>query len=366
MDSPRIIISGGGTGGHIYPAIAIANAIKEITPKAEILFVGAKGRMEMEKVPEAGYAIEGLDIAGLQRKLTLKNLSFPFKVLKSLAQASAIVKNFKPNAVVGVGGYASGPLVFSAARRGVPAVLQEQNSYAGLTNKILSKYVQKICVAYPHMQQYFPASKIQFTGNPVRQDISKLENKRTEALTHFSFSPDKPVLLILGGSLGARTLNESLLADWRKLEDNGVQVIWQCGKFYYEDLKAKLTDQLSASIKLVPFIKEMPLAYAAANVVISRAGALSISELCLAAKPAILVPSPNVAEDHQTKNAMALVKADAAILIKDSEAGAKLIDRVIDLIEDKQGQKKLSENIMKLGKPQAAQEIAHQILALAT
>jgi UDP-N-acetylglucosamine--N-acetylmuramyl-(pentapeptide) pyrophosphoryl-undecaprenol N-acetylglucosamine transferase len=255
VDSPRIIISGGGTGGHIYPAIAIANAIKEITPKAEILFVGAKGRMEMEKVPEAGYAIEGLDIAGLQRKLTLKNLSFPFKVLKSLAQASAIVKNFKPNAVVGVGGYASGPLVFSAARRGVPAVLQEQNSYAGLTNKILSKYVQKICVAYPHMQQYFPASKIQFTGNPVRQDISKLENKRTEALTHFSFSPDKPVLLILGGSLGARTLNESLLADWRKLEDNGVQVIWQCGKFYYEDLKAKLTDQLSASIKLVPFIK---------------------------------------------------------------------------------------------------------------
>ena len=363
-NSIRVIISGGGTGGHIYPAIAIADAIKKEVPNADILFVGANGRMEMEKVPEAGYPIEGLTISGLQRKLTLANLSFPFKVLGALAKASGIVKSFKPDIVIGVGGYASGPLVFAAARRGVPALLQEQNSYAGLTNKILAKYARKICVAYPNMQQYFPADRIVVTGNPVRNDIADLNNKRGEAMAHFGLQNDKKTLLILGGSLGARTLNESLAASYDKLVESGYQVIWQCGKVYIDDLQQRLANKLPESVKLMPFIKQMPLAYAAADVVVSRAGALSIAEICIAEKPVILVPSPNVAEDHQTKNAMALVKENAAVLVKDGLAKQELVGVAIELLGNTEKQHELQKQIANFAKPDAAQAIAEQVFSL--
>lgn len=318
----------------------------------------------MEKVPEAGYKILGLKISGLQRKLTLKNLSFPLKVLGALSRASQIVQEFRPQAVVGVGGYASGPLVFAATRRGVPALLQEQNSYAGLTNKILARYVRKICVAYPRLEQYFPVQKLVFTGNPVRQDIADLESKRAEGRQHFGLRADSPTLLVLGGSLGARTLNNCLEQGFDKLRQQGIQVIWQCGKAYYPQLEERLRGQLPPEIKLMPFIREMPLAYAAADLVISRAGALSISELCLAAKPSILVPSPNVAEDHQTKNAQALVSQQAALLVSDGQAPEKLIDKAIELANDSQLQKSLQENVRKLAKPEAARHIAQEVLSL--
>lgn len=360
----RMIISGGGTGGHIYPAIAIANAFKERFPDAEILFVGAKGRMEMEKVPQAGYQIEGLWISGLQRRLTLDNLSFPLKVIHSLLKSRKIINRMKPDVVVGVGGYASGPLLRVATKKGIPAVIQEQNSYAGLTNKLLAKKVKKICVAYPNMEQFFPAEKVRLTGNPVRKDIADLVGKKEKALAHFGFSKEQPVLMILGGSLGARTLNDTMVKGLDVLKENGTQVIWQCGKFYFDEMRLKLEEKPNEQIKLFQFLKEMDLAYAAADVVISRAGALSVSELSIAAKPTLFVPSPNVAEDHQTKNAKAMVDQDAAILVKDSDARQVLIDEALALLNNTDRQAELSQNIKALAKPNAANEIVNEIVEL--
>lgn len=318
----------------------------------------------MQKVPEAGYKIIGLWISGLQRRLTFDNLLFPVKLANSLAKSAGIIRRFQPHAVVGVGGYASGPLLRVALRKRIPAIIQEQNSYAGLTNKLLAQKVQKICVAYPGMEKFFPTEKIAFTGNPVRKDIVDLSGKKEVALKHFGLD-NKPVLLILGGSLGARTLNDSMVLGLEKLKKEDVQVIWQCGKFYHAEMKQKLDASGDAkSILLFEFLKEMDLAYAAADVVISRAGALSVSELSIAAKPTIFVPSPNVAEDHQTKNAKALVDSGAAILVRDVEAREKLIDEAIELIKDQKRQEKLSEKIKALAKPNAAEEIVDEILKL--
>lgn len=318
----------------------------------------------MQKVPEAGYLIEGLWISGLQRRLTLDNFAFPLKVISSLAKASALVKRFKPDAVVGVGGYASGPLVFAATRQGIPGVLQEQNGYAGLTNKLLAKYVQKICVAYPGMDKYFPAQKLVFTGNPVRKDILEARHLRKEGLAFFGFREDRKTLLIIGGSLGARTINQSIFKGLETLLQQGVQVLWQTGKFYYDALHESTKHLQGDQLKVLPFIKEMPLAYGAADVVVSRAGALSISELCLAAKPCILVPSPNVAEDHQTKNAQTLVQECAAVLVRDVQAQEALIPEVLTLLKDETRKQELSLNIARLGKPTAASTIAYEILSL--
>lgn len=357
----RLIISGGGTGGHVFPAVAIANAFRERHPDAEILFVGAEGKMEMVRVPEAGYKIIGLWIAGLQRKLTLSNLMFPIKLIASLWKARRIVKDFRPHAAVGTGGYASGPLMLAATRMGVPALLQEQNSYAGLTNKQLAAKVQRICVAYPGMEAYFPSDKIVMTGNPVRKDIIDVASKRPQALTHFGFTDSERTLLVLGGSGGARTINESMLAGLDQLIHANVQVIWQTGKVYYESVKAQVADKDLRNVRLYDFLREMDLAYAAANVVVSRAGALSISELCLTKKPAVLVPSPNVAEDHQTKNAMALVKENAAVMIADKDARERLTGEVLTLLGDRARCERLSERIASLGRPNAAQDIVHEI-----
>ncbi|WP_305982184.1 undecaprenyldiphospho-muramoylpentapeptide beta-N-acetylglucosaminyltransferase [Roseivirga thermotolerans] len=361
----RLIISGGGTGGHVYPAIAIANAFKARFPEAEILFVGAKGKMEMQKVPEAGYTIKGLWISGLQRKLTLDNLSFPLKVVDSLLKSKKIIKRFKPHAAVGVGGYASGPLLRMAVKHKIPAIVQEQNSYAGLTNKMLARKVQKICVAYPQMDRFFPAEKVVLTGNPVRKDITELTDKRDAGLSHFGLRADRPVLLVLGGSLGARTLNDSMILNIQKLIDAQVQVLWQCGKFYHAEMQNKLSQvPQNDLVKLFEFLKEMDLAYAVADVVISRAGALSVSELSIAGKPTIFVPSPNVAEDHQTKNAQAMVENKAAVLVKDVEAREVLIDRAIELLKDEEKKAQLSKNIKAMAKPNAANEIVDEIVKL--
>jgi UDP-N-acetylglucosamine--N-acetylmuramyl-(pentapeptide) pyrophosphoryl-undecaprenol N-acetylglucosamine transferase len=357
----RIIISGGGTGGHIFPALAIANEFKRRHADSEILFVGAEGKMEMTKVPEAGYKIIGLWISGLQRRLTLSNLSFPFKLIASYLKAGNVIKNFNPNVVIGTGGYASGPIMLAASKAGVKSLIQEQNSYAGLTNKQLAHKAAKICVAYAGMDKYFPASKIVFTGNPVRKDIIDLNAKREKALSHFAFTGSDRTLLILGGSLGARTINESILAGLDKLIDSQIQVIWQTGKLYYEGIKAQIETKDLRRIRVVDFLKQMDLAYAAADVVISRAGALAISELCIAKKPCLLVPSPNVAEDHQTKNAMALVNEGAALIVKDSEAKELLVSEVLKLVYDEQLSEKLSVNIGKWAKPQATEDIVDEI-----
>ena len=362
MSSPRVIISGGGTGGHIYPAIAIANAIKELEPSAEILFVGANGKMEMEKVPAAGYEIKGLDVVGLQRKLTLKNLAFPFKLLKSLRVAKKIVKDFNPDVAVGVGGYASGPTLKMSERLKKPTVLQEQNSYAGITNKLLAKKAKVICVAYDNMGRFFDASKIKLTGNPVRKDILSIEDKRAEAIAHFKLDADKKTVLIIGGSLGARTLNDSVKENFELLNKAGVQLIWQTGKFYDEEMQAAAKKNNNPAIKAMPFIAKMDLAYAAADVVISRAGALSVSELCLVKKPCVLVPSPNVSEDHQTKNAQSLVNKNAALLVRDVESITKLVPTVLSLLENESQQADLKQNIAVLGKPNAAKDIATEVL----
>src|SRR6185295_18954035 len=321
----KVIISGGGTGGHIFPAIAIANALKRTDETTEILFIGALGRMEMEKIPKAGYRIEGLPIAGMQRRLTWKNLVLPYKVIQSLRKARMMIKNFHPDAVVGVGGYASGPVLFAATMMKIPSLIQEQNSYAGITNKILGKRVRKMCVAYDGMEKFFPAEKIVETGNPVRKDIVNLEMKRDEARNFFGLSAEKKVLFILGGSLGAGTINESIRMNLEKLFGEGIQIIWQTGKGYYEK-NAEAAKPFSERIRVHQFIDRMDLAYAAADVLISRAGALSIAELCIAKKPCVLVPSPNVAEDHQTKNALALVNKNAALLVNDAEAKEKLVE----------------------------------------
>lgn len=360
----RVIISGGGTGGHIYPAVAIANQLKAVNPSAEILFVGAKGRMEMIRVPEAGYKIVGLWISGIQRRLTLDNLSFPLKVLSSIRASHKIIKEFKPDAVVGVGGYASGPLLFAATARKIPALIQEQNSYAGITNKLLAKRVNKVCVAYDNMTQFFPAEKLVLTGNPVRQDILDIGQKKSEALTYFGLRPDRKTILVIGGSLGARTLNKSIAADLAAVVKAGYQLIWQTGKFFYPEARELVNKLQNEGVKVFEFIKRMDFAYAAADIVISRAGALSISELCLAGKPAILVPSPNVAEDHQTKNAMALVEKQAALLVRDEEASAKLVQAALALAGNEEEQKRLSGEILKLARPDAASDIVNELIKL--
>ncbi|MBI4931260.1 MAG: undecaprenyldiphospho-muramoylpentapeptide beta-N-acetylglucosaminyltransferase [Bacteroidetes bacterium] len=362
----KVIISGGGTGGHIFPAIAIASALKKIDEKTEILFVGAKGRMEMEKVPSAGYKIEGLWISGLQRRLTIDNLSFPFKVISSLMKSKKIIKSFRPDVAVGTGGFASGPLLRTASGMNIPCLIQEQNSFPGITNKLLGKRVNKICVAYEGMEKYFPKEKIIVTGNPVRQDILSLEGKREKAFKDFSLNPNKKTVLFLGGSLGARTINQSVASCMDLLIKNNIQIIWQTGQSYIQ-YATEVTSQLPREdngVRVYGFLSRMDLAYACADIVVSRAGAISLSELAIVKKPCILVPSPNVAEDHQTKNAMALVKKDSAILVKDSESREKLGQEIISLMNDTQRQTKLSQNIFRLAFPNSAEVIAKEVMKL--
>lgn len=358
----RYIIAGGGTGGHIFPAIAIADSLKQHLPNCEILFVGANGRMEMEKVPQAGYKIVGLEVVGLQRSLTLKNLLFPFKLLKSLFQAFSVVRNYKPNACIGVGGYASGPILFIAALLGIKIFIQEQNSYPGITNKILSKFAKKIFVAYDNLNQFFNPNKIILTGNPVRKDITTTLPIKNEAFSFFNLKENKKTILIIGGSLGARTINESIEKNIELFTQHNIQLLWQTGKIYYNGIIERTKDKDLSDVKIFQFIKEMNLAYAAADIIISRAGALSISELCIVGKPTILIPSPNVSEDHQTKNAMALVNKNAAILIKDVEAKEKLGDVVLNLLQDENKLNNLSINIKTLAKTNAANEIVTEII----
>lgn len=357
----KFIIAGGGTGGHIFPAVAIADALKQNVPMCEILFVGASGRMEMEKVPQAGYKIIGLEVVGLQRSLTLKNLLFPFKLLKSLFQAFKVVRKFKPNACIGVGGYASGPVLFIAALLRIKIFIQEQNSYPGITNKILSKFAKKIFVAYDNLNLFFNPNKIVLTGNPVRKDITAILPEKNEALSYFNLKEDKKTILIIGGSLGARTINESIEKNIELFTENGIQLLWQTGKIYYDGIIDRIKDKDLADVKIRQFIKDMNLAYSAADIIISRAGALSISELCIVGKPTILIPSPNVSEDHQTKNAMALVNKNAAILIKDTEAKDRLGEVVLGLMRDSVKLNELSANIKTLAKTNAANEIIAEI-----
>ncbi len=363
----RIIVSGGGTGGHIFPAVSIANAIKAVRPDADILFVGAQGRMEMQRVPAAGYKIIGLPVAGFDRKHIWKNIAVLFKLAKSQLMARKLVRNFRPQAVVGVGGYASGPTLKAAAQQGIPTLIQEQNSYAGVTNKLLAKSAKKICVAYDGMERFFPAEKIIKTGNPVRQSLLECKITKAEAVKSFGLDPQKRTVLILGGSLGARTVNESVLQHLEDIRSSDtVQFIWQTGKYYSQEIHKELskTDDVP-NLKVTDFISDMDYAYAAADLVISRAGASSISELCLLHKACILVPSPNVAEDHQTKNAMALSSQGAALFVKDSEARNTLIPLALETISDDEKLKVLGENAGKLAYPDSAQVIAAEVLKLA-
>lgn len=361
----RVIISGGGTGGHIFPAVAIANALKKIDPSTEILFVGANGRMEMEKVPAAGYKIIGLDIQGFQRSSILKNILLPYKLLKSVIKARSIIKNFKPDAAVGVGGYASGPLLYAASQLKIPYLIQEQNSFAGITNKILGKNAELICVAFNGMEKFFPAEKIRITGNPIRKDAVDIENKRFAAAELLSLSPHKKTILLTGGSLGSGTLNKSMFSGLDKILAADVQLIWQTGKYYYQSVLEQMKGREHPNIKVLEFLHRMDLAYAASDLVISRAGAGTIAELCAVKKPAILVPSPNVAEDHQTKNAVALVENDAAIMVGDSMAELELIDIALLLIDNKDKCKTLSDNIGKMALPDADEVIAREVLRIA-
>ena len=368
----KVIISGGGTGGHIFPALSIADKLKELNPETEILFVGAEGRMEMEKVPAAGYRIEGLPIAGLQRKLTLSNLALPFKVLKSISMAKKLIREFKPDIAIGVGGYASAPLLWAAGRLGIPTLIQEQNGYAGLTNKIVGKKAESICVAYDGMERFFPADRIVFSGNPIRKEIvPATEQMHQEAMEFYGLDPQKKHIFIVGGSLGSGTLNNAM-KKW--ISDGcpggeGIEVIWQCGKFYKPSVDAFMKDAEASGlggavlkqIQHSDFIKRMDLAYAAADVVISRSGASSVSELCAAHKATIFVPSPNVAEDHQTHNAMALVNKEAAVLVKDSEAVEKLLPTACSLIENPEKIALLEKNIATLAKTDAAMTIAKEV-----
>jgi UDP-N-acetylglucosamine--N-acetylmuramyl-(pentapeptide) pyrophosphoryl-undecaprenol N-acetylglucosamine transferase len=356
-----LIISGGGTGGHIFPAIAIANEFRDRHPEAKILFVGAEGRMEMTRVPEAGYEIIGLWISGLQRRLTLSNLLFPVKLVVSYFRAISIIKGFRPDVVVGTGGYASGPVLLAATRRSIPSIIQEQNSFAGLANKQVAGKVSKVCVAYEGMEKYFPRDKVVFTGNPVRKDLLNIEEKREQGLNHFGFDDDNKTLLIVGGSLGARTINESILAGIDKLIDAKIQVIWQTGKTYYATYKEKLGSFDLSKIRIQDFLREMDLAYAVADVVVSRSGALAVSELCIAGKPCILVPSPNVAEDHQTSNARALAAIGAAVMVRDREAMDSLVDEALKLIFDEKRARQLSLRIGTMAKPNATRDIVNEI-----
>ena len=381
----KYLISGGGTGGHIFPAVSIANALRELDPQADILFVGALGRMEMERVPQAGYKIIGLPVRGFNRKQPWKNISVVWDLLRSMVQARRIVREFRPDVGIGVGGYASGAAMKVAAKMGVPILLQEQNGFAGVTNKLLKDDARKICVAYEGMERFFPAEKILLTGNPVRQDL--VHGSKAQAIAYLqkeygvAFSLERPTLLIIGGSLGARTINQALLGGVEQLLDQGIQVIWQTGKTYYEQIRSQLSNcpgaprpvgaklsncQLSnCPIVVTPFLTNMPDLYALADLVISRAGASSISELCLLGKPAILVPSPNVAEDHQTHNAMALVKKEAAVLVKDADAQQQLIPTALALLQDPARLSALSEHILTLAQPDSARRIAKEVIQLA-
>jgi len=354
----KIILSGGGTGGHIYPAIAIANELKSRFPDAEFLFVGAKDRMEMEKVPQAGYKIKGLWITGIQRKLTLKHLMFPFKLINSLWNARKIIKQFKPDVAIGTGGFASGPLLQVAASKGIPSLIQEQNSYPGITNKLLSKKVQKICVAYDGLERFFPKDKILKTGNPVRQDLLNINSKRAKAIEYFGLVKGKKTLLTLGGSLGAKAINELLKRELDFLQTQQVQIIWQTGKLYYKNYK------INGDIKHVQvheFINNMDYAYAAADIIISRAGASSVSELCIVGKPVVFLPSPYVAEDHQTKNAKAIVDKNAALMIAQEDLEVDFKNKFSQLIASEEKQKQLSDNIKKLALVNATKEIADEV-----
>ena len=361
----RIIISGGGTGGHIYPAIAIANQLKALDLTVEILFVGAESKMEMEKVPRAGYQIMGLPVVGIKRELTLSNLAFPLKLGQSLLKAQRIIRDFRPDVAVGVGGYASGPVLLAASLRGIPTLIQEQNSYAGLTNKVLSRWASRICVAYPGMDAFFPANKIRLTGNPVRSDIQFADQQVDAGRLFFNLEPSRPTLLVIGGSQGARTLNESMEMGLKRFVDAGVQVIWQTGPAFIGRARAATATVGSPLIKAYDFIYDMDKAYAVANVVVSRAGALSVSELCLVGRPAILVPFPAAAEDHQTKNAMSLVEHDAAILVRDQDARHQLLTAALALLDNAPQRQQLSIRIRTLAKPDAARDIAEEVLKLA-
>lgn len=354
----KIILSGGGTGGHIYPAIAIANELKSRFPDAEFLFVGAKDRMEMEKVPQAGYDIKGLWISGIQRKLTLKNFAFPFKLISSIWQARSIIKSFNPHVAIGTGGFASGPLLYVAASKKIPSLIQEQNSYPGITNKLLSKKAKKICVAYDGLERFFPIEKIIKTGNPVRQDLLDIDSKAVEAKNFFDLNHGKYTLLVLGGSLGARRINELIEKELDFLDTQNIQVIWQCGKLYYEQYKIYNNTK---NVQVYEFLNNMDFAYAAADVVISRAGASSVSELCIVGKPVIFIPSPNVAEDHQTKNAMAVVNNDAAMIIKETDLNVDFKNKFSQLIASPEKQKKLGTNIKKMALENATIQIVDEV-----
>lgn len=362
----RIIISGGGTGGHIFPAVSIANAIKEMLPETEILFVGAEGRMEMQRVPAAGYPIKGLPVAGFDRKNLFKNIPVLIKLFKSQRMARKIIKSFRPHAAVGVGGYASGPTLKVAGSMGIPTLLQEQNSYAGVTNKLLAKQAEKICVAYEGMERFFDKGKIILTGNPVRQGLRSPSIDHQEAVRSFGLDPEKKTVLILGGSLGARTINQCLMQNLDKVKNSGIQFIWQTGKIYIEEARSVVAQAGELPmLHVTDFISDMATAYSAADLIISRAGAGSISEFCLLGKPVILVPSPNVAEDHQTKNALALVNKNAALYVKDAEAKDLLIDKAIETVNHPELLKNLSKNISKLAFTDSANVIAKEVIKLA-
>ncbi|HEX8268918.1 MAG TPA: undecaprenyldiphospho-muramoylpentapeptide beta-N-acetylglucosaminyltransferase [Flavobacterium sp.] len=360
MKKLKFILSGGGTGGHIYPAVAIANELKNRFPDAEFLFVGAKDKMEMQKVPQAGYKIIGLWISGLQRRLTLDNTLFPVKLISSLLKARTIIADFQPDVVIGTGGFASGPLLQVANFAGIPTVIQEQNSYPGITNKMLSGKAAKICVAYENLGRFFPKNKIVLTGNPVREDLIGIENKRADAIEYFNLDPNKKTLLVLGGSLGSRRINQLIAKEVVGFSSQNVQVIWQCGKFYFEEYKHFSNE----NIQVLPFIDRMDLVYAAADIVISRAGASSVSELCIVGKPVIFIPSPNVAEDHQTKNAQAIVDKEGGILIREAELDTKFTDVFNTLLNDDEQQQTLSHNIKKLAKVNATKDIVEEIIKL--
>lgn len=360
----RVIISGGGTGGHIFPALAIAHALRLLEPSIELLFVGAEGKMEMEKVPSAGYTIVGLPIAGIRRELSLANLRFPLLLMKSMAKARSVIKNFNPDVAVGVGGYASGPLLFMASMQGVPALIQEQNSYPGITNKLLAKKAKKICVAYEGLEKYFPAEKIIFTGNPVREDLQEVTSKRGEAALFFGLDPEKLTLLVTGGSQGARSINRAILEGLSKFKEAKIQLLWQTGKNFSDEAKQRVATFNNSSIKVHEFISRMDLAYAICDCVVGRAGASTVSELCIVKKPAILVPLPTAAEDHQTKNCEALVNRNAGLLVTDQQAQSLLVNEAIALLKDATRRSELAKNIAPLARPHAAHEIAQHVLSL--
>jgi UDP-N-acetylglucosamine--N-acetylmuramyl-(pentapeptide) pyrophosphoryl-undecaprenol N-acetylglucosamine transferase len=360
----KFIVSGGGTGGHIFPALSIADGLRERYPGCKILFVGAEGKMEMEKVPLAGYPIVGLPVAGFHRGEIWRNLAFFPKLIRSMLRAKRVVKDFKPDVVIGVGGYASGPILRVAATLGIPTVLQEQNSYAGVTNKILGKKAQTICVAYDKMERFFPKEKIVFTGNPIRQGLSSITRGSIEAKEYFNINTTQPVILVVGGSLGARTLNQSLIANLKLISESDVIIIWQTGRYYFSDIQAQLNAAPVPNIRLMEFIPRMDLAYSLADLVISRAGAGTISELCMVGAASVLVPSPNVSEDHQTFNALSLVEKDAAMMVKDAVAATELIPVALRLVHDQERCLTLSQNIKKLATPNATKDIVDVVAAL--